>query len=146
MKRSMLRQAVEIAQRMGHVFLATSDPHGLPHVATAARLGVNAAGRLEISEWFCPGTVANLHVNPHVSVVAWDSQADEGVQLLGTVEEVVDYAIMDGFDPSLSKQPPLPQVHKKLIIAVDKSLHFTLAPHSDVEEDIREPVTGDRIP
>jgi len=38
MKPESLNTAVELAEKLEHVFVATADPTGMPHVAAAAKL------------------------------------------------------------------------------------------------------------
>jgi len=132
MNRQMIRQAVELAERVGHVFVATVDLQGSPHIAAAARM-TQTAGGVAVEGWFCPGTVTNLQHSRQIALVAWDAQGDEGFQLLGQVEAVQDVSIMDGYDPQVEQSPPPPQVDRRLIVRVDRVLEFTHAPHSDVE-------------
>ncbi len=65
----LLKKAVELAAKVGHVFIATSDADGWPHLAAARTLALREDGRIAVSEWFCPGTMSNLQSNRHVSVV-----------------------------------------------------------------------------
>jgi uncharacterized protein len=125
-----LDQFMELARRAGHVTIATADARGVPHVASAMHVA-QQGGRLLVSEWFCPGTVANLAENPQVSIVAWDAEVDEGLQVIGVVEQVEDFAVMDGYEPG--QAAALPQVQRRLIVAPERVLRFTQAPHSDVE-------------
>ena len=84
-----------------------------------------------VSEWFCPGTLENLQDDPKISIVAWDPEKDEGYQVIGTVEEVREVAVMDGFTPAVEKVESMPQVERELIIKVERILEFSLAPHTD---------------
>ena len=130
----MLRQAGRLAAKTGVVFVATSDAEGLPHVATAGQFADEGDGLIAVSEWFCPGTVANLRDNPRVAVVIWEAGSDAGFQLLGQVAKVEDMAVLDGYDPAMESAPPPPQVRRRLLVCVDKVLRFSHAPHSDTEE------------
>ena len=69
-------QAVTLAHKLGHVFVATADAHGLPHVAAAAAMTTIAENKVAVSAWFCPGTLANLDQNRLVSLIVWDEAAD----------------------------------------------------------------------
>jgi hypothetical protein len=132
MKRDVIKKAVEMGKRLGHVFVATADPAGLPHVAAASRIEAEPEGRVAVSEWFCPGTLANLQANPNVSIVAWDHVSDTGFQILGVADGLEEMAVMDGLSPDLRK--PLPQVERKIHVRIEKIIDFSHAPHSDVEE------------
>jgi hypothetical protein len=134
MSKAAVQRAVELAQEMGHVFVATADSPGQPHLAAAGSVGLDDQGRLTVGEWFCPGTVSNLEQNRRIAVVVWSPATDEGHQLLGEVEEVKELAVMDGYAPELEAAEPGPQVERQLVIRVDTVLDFSRAPHSDIEE------------
>jgi uncharacterized protein len=134
MRPKILNDAVSLADKVGHVLVTTADAAGLPHVGAAGRMSSGGAGKVEVMEWFCPGTLANLDRNRRVAVVVWDAPADHGYQLLGEVEQVEDMAMMDGYTPAEAHGHPIPQVERKLIIRVDRILDFTKTPHSDIAE------------
>jgi hypothetical protein len=115
------------------VFVATADAAGLPHIAASRRITFEPGRRLGISEWFCPGTLENLQVNPRISIVVWDPPRDAGFQILGRFEKVEDLSVMDGLSPEMEEKPPLPHVERKILVQVDEVIHFSHAPHSDVE-------------
>jgi hypothetical protein len=133
MKEESLNKAVELAKKLGHVFVATADAAGFPHVAAAAKLSIIPEGRVAVAAWFCPSTLANVHENTRLSLVVWDAVTDKGYQLLGELEKVQELAILNGYSPDLEAKSPLPQVESQLIVKIDKILDFTHAPHSDVE-------------
>ena len=132
MKTENLNVAVELAKSLGHVFVATADQNGLPHLAAAKELSLGDDGLIEVAAWFCPGTVSNLQVNNNISIVVWNPANDRGYQLLGKLERMKEMAVMDGYAPEL-EEVPLPQVERKIIVRVDKILDFRHAPHSDIE-------------
>jgi len=132
METSTLKNAADLARKVGHVVVATADSSGTPHVAAAAHVKVLPPGRLAVSAWFCPTTLANVAANHHVSVVVWDAAGDTGVQLLGEVEGIHDLAVMDGYAPGEAARP-IPQVDRELVVRVDKAISFTRAAHTDVE-------------
>ena len=134
MKTQAIQQAVNLAQTLQHVFVATSDAGGLPHLAAASRIEVVEDAKVAISEWFCPGTMENLEQNRRIALVIWDAAADKGYQLLGEVEDMNREAMMNGYAPELASREPLPQVEWRITVRVDKVLDFSHAPHSDVEE------------
>ena len=127
-------QAVTLAHKLGHVFVATADTHGLPHVAAAAAMTTIAENTVAVSAWFCPGTLANLDQNRLVSLIVWDDATDSGFQLLGRVEKISENAVMNGYLPETERAAPVPQIEKILEVAVDRVIAFSHAPHSDVEE------------
>jgi len=133
MKRKTLEQAVDLAKKLRHVFVATSDNNGLPHMAAAGKLTLGPEDRVVVAAWFCPTTVSNLHRNRQVALVIWDPGRDTGYQLLGETEELEDIAMMNGYTPGESPSP-LPQVERQLLVRVDKIIDFKHAPHSDREE------------
>lgn len=134
MKAEKLNEIASLAQKLGYVFVATADSAGIPHVAAAAKIKLATQGHITVTEWFCPGTVANLNENKCISIVVWDKDSDKGYQLLGTLEKIEDIGIMDGYAPALETTPPMPQVERQLLIKVEKIIEFKLAPHSDLEE------------
>lgn len=134
MKKESIERAVELANLLGHVFIATADGEGLPHLAASRRIGRESDGRLGVSEWFCPGTLANLQINPRISIVVWDRERDTGYQILGRCEKVEEISMMDGLSPEQESRSPLPQVERKILVGVDRIIHFSQMPHSDVEE------------
>jgi hypothetical protein len=132
MKTEKLKVVVEFAQSLGHVFVATADQNGLPHLAAAKELSLEEDGLIGVAAWFCPGTVSNLQVNNNISIVVWNPANDRGYQLLGKLERMEELAVMDGYAPEL-EEVPLPQVERKIIVRLDKILDFRHAPHSDIE-------------
>jgi hypothetical protein len=133
MNQEALERAVALAKEIGHLFIATADADGLPHLATAGEISLKGAGRIAVSEWFCPGTMANLEDSKQIALVAWEPETDRGYQLLGQVVEVKEHAVMDGYLPEAAEQA-LPQVERELSISVDEVLHFSQGPHSDEPE------------
>ena len=133
MKTETLHKAVELASTLKHLFVATADTSGLPHMTAAGEMTLTAEGHVAVGAWFCPGTVENLQHNRRIALVVWDEGKDTGYQLLGEVKEVKELSFMDGYAPETESQTP-PQVERQLIVRVDKTLAFSHAAHSDVEE------------
>lgn len=134
MTTTSIKQAVELARKLGHIFVATADAEGLPHVAAAAAMDYVAADTVTVSAWFCPGTLSNLEQNRRVSLIVWDEKNDSGFQLVGRVENIIEKAVMNGFLPETEGVTPIPQVEKTLEVAVNRVIAFSHAPHSDLEE------------
>ena len=134
MKKQAIQRAVNLGQKLQHIFVATSDTRGLPHVAAAGRITPIPDEKVAVSAWFCPGTVGNLEQNHLVSLVIWDSASDKGYQVLGEVEKIEEEAMMNGYAPELESKGTMPQVERKLIVRVEKIIDFSHAPHSDIEE------------
>jgi hypothetical protein len=134
MKIDSLQKAVRLAETTGCVFIATSDAKGMPHLAAAGKLSHAGKKNVTVTEWFCPGTVANLDANKCVSIVVWDKESDNGFQMLGQLEKIEDLGVLDGYAPGLEGKPPLPQVQRRLLIRIEKILDFKQGPHSDIEE------------
>jgi len=134
MNQKTLRQAVGLAQKLQHVFVATTDGKGLPHMAAAGKIALTSEGRVAVAAWFCPMTVTNPQKNRRVSLVIWDPKVDTGHQLLGETEKVEEIAMMNGYVPGAESRHPLPQVERQLLVRVDKIIDFKHAPHSNVEE------------
>lgn len=129
-----LTEAVELAHHHASAILvATVDPNGIPHVSAAGEIALSHDRSVNVAEWFCPGMVDNIRQGcRNVSIVVWNPDADTGLQLVCQVVRMDDIAVMDGYDaaePSL----PMPQVRRRLVLRVEKVLHFCRSPHSDEE-------------
>ena len=133
MEIATLRRASKLAERIGHIQVATVGQDGVPHMTVAGKLAIDPEGLVEVTAWFCPMTVENLSMNRAISLVIWDPAADKGYQLLGMTERLEDMAYLDGYIPEQEDDVPIPQVMRKLVIRVDKILDFRHAPHSDIE-------------
>ncbi len=133
MKNQTFQKAVSLADKVTAIFVATADAQGIPHLAAAGKVKLIEPNTIAVTEWFCPGTVANVQANKQISVVIWDQTADTGYQLVGKVEKIDEMGILDGYAPQQEQKPPLPQVRRQLVIKVEKIIGFKLAPHSDVE-------------
>lgn len=133
MKKDKLKDALALAEKLGHIFVATADSKGSPHIAAAGKLMLQDGGLLAVSAWFCPGTVANLSENRGIALVVWDAKKDIGFQLSGEVKEVQELGVLDGYAPAVEAKMRLPQVQRKLLVELDKIIEFKHAPHSDIE-------------
>ena len=133
MKPKTIRSAVQLADKLAHIFVATADAVGSPHVAAAGELSHDSGNHVTVAAWFCPGTLANLKNNKQISLVVWDASEDHGFQLLGEVEQIEELAMLNGFVPEIEAPAPLPQVERRLRVRVDKVIHFSHAPHNDIE-------------
>jgi len=127
-----IQKAVALGAKLQHVFVATADENGLPHVAAAAKVGLASNGRVQVSSWFCPGTVTNLEQNRSISLVVWDAVEDIGYQLIGEVEKMEESAFLNGYAPEAESLLPLPQIERQLLVRIDKVTDFSHAPHTDV--------------
>ena len=55
-----------------------------------------------------------------------------GYQFLGTIAEVKEGAMLDGFNPELEKkEKDIPQIESRLKIEINEVLNFATGPHSD---------------
>ncbi len=133
-KNDVLEKAVALAKKVGHVFIATADVDGLPHLAAAGEMEKIGPENISISEWFCPGTVKNLRQNRRISVVVWEKETDVGYQLVGTLTDYKNVGVLNGYAPQTEGQIPLPQLERRLCIHIQTVIDFSVAPHSDVEE------------
>ena len=127
-----LKDALDLAQKLRHLFVATSGKEGLPHIAAAARIEIAPSGLLAVTSWFCPQTVANLEDNKRVSLVVWDQNRDIGFQLLGEAENILEVGYLDEFVPELEFEKKISHVQRQLLVRVDKIIEFRHAPHSDL--------------
>jgi len=131
-RENAIDRALAIAGQ-GLVLIATSDGQGVPHVAAANSISKEEKGRLAITDWFCPETVANAEIGRTVSIVIWDPVKDEGHQIIGYVAAVEELAILNGYLPG-EETAGLPQEERRLVIEVGKIMEFRQAMHSDLEE------------
>jgi hypothetical protein len=129
-----LKKAIALAAKTGRIFMATADAAGVPHVAAATKAAITPKGRVAVTEWFCPGTMANLKKNSHVSLVIWDEKDDVGYQLIGEAEQVEDICMLNGYDPKTEGAAAIPQVERRIIMRINKVIDFTHAPHTDREK------------
>ncbi|MBI2831100.1 MAG: pyridoxamine 5'-phosphate oxidase family protein [Chloroflexi bacterium] len=132
MNPEVLDKAVQLAGQVGYTLIATANARGQPHVAAAGRISLTPEKHLAVSEWFCPGTLANLQANSRVAIIIWDIKTDTGYQILGEMEEVKDMAVLDGYVPA-ERKSAIPQVERQLLLHVDKIIDFKRAPHNDVQ-------------
>ena len=132
MNKQLFDRLLSLADREPCLFLATADADGIPHVAVVQGLLDATDAMVTVTHWFCPQTISNLSVNRHVSLIVWDGENDEGYQLIGVSETIVDSGMLDGFLP-LEAQTPLPQVLRSLTIRAEKIIKFTADKHSDIE-------------
>ena len=124
--------AIQLADTLDHIFVATADSSGLPHLAAAGELRHDSEEHVSVAAWFCPGTLANLQINKQIALVVWNPRDDNGFQLLGNVEKIEERAMLNGFAPQIEMAAPMPQVERKLRVRVVKVIGFSHAPHSDI--------------
>ncbi len=135
MKTKTIRSAIRLADKLAHIFVATADARGIPHMTAAGKISQDSEGHVLVAAWFCPGTLVNLKTNKQISLVVWDAADDHGFQLVGEVEQIEELAMLNGFAPEIEIQAPLPQVEHRLRVRVDKIIRFSHAPHSDVQNE-----------
>lgn len=140
MNAEILRKAELLASKVGYVYISTADSHGWPYVAVAGRLANVRENHVVLTEWFCPGTMNNLQVNPRIALVVWDASSDKGYQLLGELEEIKELGILDGYSPKVEARTNVPQVERQLLVHIDKILDFKRTPHTDMVENESESV------
>lgn len=128
-----LAEAVNLAARLNHLFVATVNGDGIPHLAIAERIILEGEDQVAVTAWFCPKTAGNVAENGNISLVVWDRDQDTGFQLVGNVEKMLDLAMMDGFLPE--EQDSLPQIERKLVIRVQHVLRFSHTHHNDTDLD-----------
>lgn len=134
MRAGILEEAAQLAAKVGYVFIATTGTDKYPHLAVARTMAIKEKDQIAVREWFCPGTIANLHSNSQVSIVVWDKDTDTGYQLLGEMEHMTDTGMLDGYIPKIESRRILPQVESQLLIRMNRVIDFNRAPHSDIEE------------
>lgn len=126
-----LAKMVQLAGTVRHLFVATVNEQGAPHLAIAEHITLEDWDFITITAWFCPQTAKNVQTNPAISVVVWDRDQDQGFQLLGEVEQVAEVTMPNGYIPG--ETVVYPQIERKLMIRVREILRFGQAMHSDAE-------------
>ena len=132
MNTEAIKQAVMLGDKVGHVFVATADEAGLPHIAMARNMSFLPEGWVTVKAWFCQGTMNNMQASRSVSLVVWDPAIDRGYQLTGRIENVDEVAMMDGYVPG-QDDSSLPQTERRLLVRIDKVIKFTREAHEDRE-------------
>ena len=69
MNAAILDKAIELAEKTGHLLVATAGSDGLPHVGVAGKMFKCGSDHLAVRAWFCPGTVRNAERGAKVSLV-----------------------------------------------------------------------------
>ena len=134
MKAELLKKSVELSEKTRHVFIASVDAEGVPHIAASKNLSLASGNKAVLTEWFCPGTMANLlGENHNLAIVVWDSKTDSGYQLIGEAEKEEDTAYLDGYAPDVKKRDMVPQIQRRVTVRINKIMDFKLSPHTDIE-------------
>ncbi len=134
MKTELLKKLVELSEKTRYVFIATVNGEGIPHIAASKKLSLASKNNVVLTEWFCPGTVANLlGENHNLAIVVWDSKTDTGYQLIGEAEKEEDMAYLDGYSHDLKGQNQVPQIQRRVTVRINKIIDFKLSPHTDIE-------------
>lgn len=127
-----LKRAVAMAKEVGHLFLATADAAGSPHIAVVKEIAPGPGDAVFLTMWPCQYTFANIENNPKVSLVVWHQARDTGYQLAGEVENIENVAVLNGYLPGLENKKHYPQEEIKVRVRITKVLNFQQAPHLDV--------------
>lgn len=131
MQMDRLKEAVELASKISHVFVATVNEKGCPHIAAAGKLVFSRDDCLAVTSWFCPQTVLNFKKNQNVSLVVWDSSVDHGYQIGAKLLDTEEVGILDGFTPEFEDESSMPQVQRQLLLKPQLVIEFKHAWHSD---------------
>lgn len=131
--RDSLMQAIEMAKKVGYVFLTTANGMARPHLSIVQPVHIDQKNRLKLTAWLCQDALNNLEENPKVSVVVWDQIQDTGYQLSGVLDNIEQAAELDGYAAGLEVKKHFPQIEWNLYVQIDKILNFQKAPHVDVE-------------
>lgn len=119
-----------LIENLPYVFVATADASGQPHMAIGEQVTISGDSLLIFENWFCPATLQNIACNSQVSVVAVVPDTGKGFQMLGSVVNSSETAILDGYDPTVNV-PEVPQVLMRFTVKIDRVLEFTSGIHSD---------------
>ena len=132
MNKETIQKLVDVAARVGYLFVVTADQKGLPHLAVARKFNVVSERHLLIADWFCPKTSENLAINLHVACVAWDPESDLGFQAFGVLQDAEEIAMLDEFADEAPET--IPQSEKQLTIRIDDVVSFSQLVHTDDSE------------
>ncbi len=133
-KTELLKKAVLLAEKTKHVFIASVNGDGIPHIAASKRLSRDAKNNVVLTEWFCPGTMENLMgKNNNLAIAVWDAPKDMGYQLIGKAKKEEDTAYLNGYASDLGRKDVVPQIQRKVTVQIEKILDFKLTPHTDIE-------------
>jgi hypothetical protein len=114
-----------------YAIVASSNSAGKPHLALGRDIKVLDDNHLIFENWFCQTTLANVIKNPVVSVAVMAQDSEAGYQLLGTVADRYDAAILDGYSPE-AEPPGEPQSLVRLVVRVEEILAFCAGIHTDI--------------
>ena len=129
-KSEALGKVIALSDNVEHIFLATANNQGIPHVTLVRGLIESIDNSFLITHWFCPETVSNIMVNKNVSLVVWDAQTDEGYQCIGESEVMMESGTPEG-GVFISEVSYLAPQLCNLVIKVKKILQFSMTNHSD---------------
>jgi hypothetical protein len=133
-KTELLKDAALLAKKTKHVFIASVNGDGVPHIAASSILSLDSKNNVVLTEWFCPGTMENLMGgNSHLAIAVWDAKQDTGYQLIGRAKKEEDMAYLNGYASDLGKKDSVPQIRRKVTVQIEKILDFKLTPHTDIE-------------
>ena len=54
MDTEILARSVKLAESVRHLFVATVNKQGIPHLATAERITLEGRDQVAVTAWFCP--------------------------------------------------------------------------------------------
>ncbi len=131
MEYKQMEKIIHLARDVGYVFIATANQDGEPHMAVAGSLIYRNDSQIEISEWFCPQTLANLEETRLIAVTVWDPESDAGVQISGTINHISDELVINGYGPDAMGSGGSPQAKKRMIVDIVHIRQFSMQPHTD---------------
>jgi len=131
----------DFVEDVNYAFVATADAAGTPHLAVGKGLHIPDPGHLVFDAWFCRRTLENLGRNPRVAVAVVAVPSGTGYQFIGTVAEIAEAGILDGFAPE-AEPSGMPQVCWCLKVRVEEVLEFSHGIHSDTPLSLDEYPTG----
>lgn len=122
-----VRRLIETAS---HVFVATADSSGVPHIAIGEQVAITGNSLLVFENWFCPVTLQNIAANTHVSVVVFEPDTGSGYQLICSVARNDNAAIHGG--DSAKAVPVNPEVLTRFTVKIHQVLGLSSGIHSDI--------------
>jgi uncharacterized protein len=110
--------------------VASADAEGHPHLVLGGNISVLDDGHLAFENWFCPTTLGNVELNPHIAVAVLAPAAGIGYQFIGHVVLGFDVAMLDGYAPG-AEAPGEPQSLTRLVMKIEHVLAFCAGIHTD---------------
>ena len=124
-------------QRLG--FVATVCPDGTPNLSPKGTTAAWDDDHLVFADIHSPGTIANLHNNPHIEVNVVDPFARKGYRFKGTGDVLTEGAQYDAIVNFYRQRGSRAVIHAIVLIQISAAAPLTSPAYDDgtSEADIR---------